>query len=128
MFTHKAALATCGALLGLFVSVSAMAGISSQRTYLTFSGPVRLPGVTLAAGTYVFETPEPGLNLVRVLDRNRSQVYFMAFTERTPKPSGMPADHQIAFQESSAKVAPAIDAWYPWDTSTGHRFIYRHTR
>jgi len=36
------------------------ATVNAQRTtYLTFSQPVRLPGVALAAGTHIFELAAP---------------------------------------------------------------------
>ena len=82
--------AACGALIvGLCLAASASAiGTVNRTTYLTFSGDVALPGVKLAAGTYIFELASPGQSpsLVRVLSRDRSKIYLLAFTNFTPRP------------------------------------------
>ena len=48
---------TLGGVLAIaaLVAVGARADENDRLTYLTFSGPVQLPGVTLAAGTYTFK-------------------------------------------------------------------------
>jgi hypothetical protein len=106
---------------------AANAWISGPRVmYITFSGPVVLPGATLPAGTYIFERADP-LNhndLVRVLARNRSKVYLLGFTIQIPRPEAMPRHRAILFGESPAGAAPRIDAWFPQDESTGHKFVY----
>ena len=40
-------------------------------TYMTFSRPVSLPGVTLGSGTYIFEfaNPRSGSDVLRVVSR-----------------------------------------------------------
>jgi hypothetical protein len=101
----------------------------TRRTLLTFSGPVALPGVTLAAGTYAFEAASPlaSPNIVRVLNKQSSQVYFMAFTEPIARPDNLPSDRRVSFGESLPGIAPPITAWYPSGEAVGHRFIYaRH--
>src|SRR4051794_843180 len=46
----------CGAAaLVAFLAPGAHADEWNKRTYLTFSGPVQIPGATLPAGTYTFE-------------------------------------------------------------------------
>ena len=69
MFSHLK-VATVGALfLGLVVVASTTARGNSEHTnYLTFSRAVSLPGVELAAGTYIFETPTNSMSnsIVRV--------------------------------------------------------------
>lgn len=118
----------CGALLmSALAGGSAKAGVTAAGTsYLTFSGPVRLPGVTLGAGTYVFERAAPTMNshVVRVTNLNRSESYYMGFTYRVPRPAGLRADHQILFLEGPRGSAPAIDTWFPVGESTGEQFIY----
>jgi len=118
----------CGALLvSVFAGGSAKAGATAAGTsYLTFSGPVRLPGVTLQAGTYVFERAAPTMNshVVRVTNRDRSESYYMGFTYRIPRPAGLPDDRQIVFREAPRGSAPPIDTWFPVGESTGEQFIY----
>ena len=127
MVNRRSMLAACGGILVLLTVVSVNAWPTANRaTPLTFGGPVALPGVTLGAGTYVFELADPdlGWDIVRVRSHNRSRVYFMGFTNRIERPAGMPADRQISFGEAPAAMAAPITAWYHEGESTGHQFIY----
>ena len=86
MFRHIATLASVVAVAGvLAVSSSQAASIAEPLTMtnnLTFSKAVALPGVTLAAGTYVFESGPGGTNpnIVRVLSQNRQKQFYLGFT------------------------------------------------
>lgn len=124
---RRASLALVGlAILGLAATAPALGAVSpDRRVELTFSRPVALPGVTLAAGTYVFEraAPNTAVEVVRVSSRDRRFVYFMGFTELVPRPSrNVPL---VTFGEAAAGSAVPIKEWYPDDLTTGHRFIYR---
>jgi len=63
MMSRKSIVTACAAvLMGLVIAGSTQAwGDATRKTYLTFSGPVSLTGVTLAAGTYTFERPSPAV-------------------------------------------------------------------
>jgi hypothetical protein len=115
------------ALVGLVAARPGDANVDSERTTeLTFSKPIALPGVTLGAGTYIFERAAPlsAIDVVRVSSRDRRSVYFMGFTQLVEKPRG--ATSPITFGEAPAAGAPVpVREWYPTGTSTGHRFIYR---
>jgi hypothetical protein len=120
-----------GAVVLLLVALvgikAANAWVSApQMMYITFSSQVALPGVTLPAGTYIFERADPVSrnDVVRVLARDRSKVYLQAFTIQVSRPEGMPRDRMITFHESQAGAAPRIDAWFPQYESVGHRFRY----
>jgi hypothetical protein len=130
MFNRKTALTAFGAILGLAVAVSAGQWVGySRTTAITFSGPVGLPGLTLPAGTYVFELPsQTAPDLVRVSNAQRTTVYLTAFTEQVDRPEGWPDDRPVSLGEAPTGIAPPITAWYPTGESTGHRFIYRHSR
>ncbi len=130
MVNRKSLLAACGVILGLTVAVaSANAwGNASRTTYLTFSGPVRLPGVTLGTGTYMFELTGSALDIVRVTDEKRSMVLFNGFTAQVARPEGLPANQPISIGESPRGIAPPILAWYPDGDSNGHRFMYAGRR
>src|SRR5262245_24248920 len=54
----------------------------SKTMEITFNQPVRLPGVGLGAGTYIFEVADPttSANVVRVLSHDRKSAYFQGFT------------------------------------------------
>ena len=129
MFNRKSVLTACGvAILGLVMTAPGNAWVDATgMNHLTFSGPVALPGVTLRAGTYIFELADPTVSytLVRVLSRDRSRVYLTAFTMTTERPAGMPADRLVSFGEAPAGFAPPITAWFPVGESTGHQFIYQ---
>ena len=121
-------LATALALVALGLGTSASLGAhgnARHTTYLTFSRPVGLPGVTLAAGTYIFEVPDlyGDHNIVRVLKSDRSMVLFTAFTDSVARPDGMPITQAVSLGESEAGVAQPIRAWWP-EGPSGHRFIY----
>jgi hypothetical protein len=112
------------AALACTLAATAQAHIAERRTmYVTFSGPVALPGVTLAAGTYIFERAVSP-NLVRVSSRDRSTVFLTAFTDPVERPEGLAPDRHLMFRESQRGAAPPIRAWFPYNERTGHAFIY----
>lgn len=100
-------------------------GSNLSTNNLTFSGPVRLPGVTLAAGTYVFERVEqtnPDIVVVRSADRRK--VVFMASTERLNRPAEFPRNRRVVLGEATNGMPPPILVWYPESQRMGHAFIY----
>src|SRR5439155_12290385 len=103
-----------GVLVGLVLAAASMKAWDSKATSLTFNGPVALPGVTLSAGTYIFEVANPGssADIVRVLSGNRSKVYLMAFTHQIDRPEKAD-DLDVTFGEAAPNAAPPIIAWYP---------------
>lgn len=128
MVSHKRLLMVFGLLfLGLTILSATHAFGDTRRTmYLTFNRPVGLPGVSLASGTYVFELADPigAWSIVRVMSRNRSQVYFAGFTYSIDRPAGMPRNQLVSFAEARHDAAQPITAWWPLDTSSGQQFIY----
>jgi hypothetical protein len=112
-------------LAGLLGAASVARGDVAHVNYLTFSAPFALPGVTLPAGTYTFELAIPGsYDVVRVMSRDRGQLYLTAFTKRVERPRGLPNNRQIVFQEVPAGMTPPIKAWFPIGQSVGHEFVY----
>jgi hypothetical protein len=92
---------------------------------LTFSKAVMLPGITLTAGTYVFESGPGGTNpnIVRVLSENRQKLFYLGFTNPVVRPSG----HEpsvMTFGETANGATPVL-AWYPVGSNQGHEFLYR---
>ena len=114
--------------LGLLstASTGAMIGNAKRTTYFTFSRSVQIPGVTLPAGTYVFELADPdhSLDVVRVLNKERNRVYLTAFTRPVERSRASKLDAAIVFAETSPGIAPPIKVWYPQDERTGRQFIY----
>ena|SRR5262249_41447586 len=112
-------------LAGLLGAASVARGDVAHVNYLTFSAPFALPGVTLPAGTYTFESVIPGsYDVVRVMSRDRQQLYLITFTKRVRRPRGLPASRQIVFQEAPTGVATPIKTWFPIGDSIGHEFVY----
>ena len=92
---------------------------------LTFSKPVSLPGVTLAAGTYVFEAGPGGTNpnIVRVLSPNRQKLFYLGFTAPIVRPRDAGPD-LLTFGEAANGAPAPILAWYPIGSNSGHEFMY----
>ena len=115
-------------LVGIVTGLSvrpAQASEFDKLTYLTFSGPVEIPGSGLPAGTYIFKLADAnsGSRVIQVLSRDRKTVYatFFAF----PNSRFSPSDETIVtFHEPPAGAPQAIKTWfYPGET-TGFEFIY----
>jgi hypothetical protein len=124
-FNRKSAFAALGVMLAVVAAASVQAGSDVARTtHVTFSGPVSLPGVTLATGTYIFELTDPfnNLDVVTVRDKARSRVYYTGFTQAIVRPAG--AVQPVSLGEAPAGSAPKIIAWFPESDSMGHKFVY----
>ena len=128
MFTRKLFHVVCGVvILGVLVTAATGAMPNPKRTtYFTFSKSVDLPGVTLSAGTYVFELADPSASweVVRVTSRDRHHVYLTAFTKPIQRPANGRLNAAIVFGEVSAANPPRIMAWYPQEERTGRQFVY----
>jgi hypothetical protein len=123
-------LAAVGALsLGLIVSAAgtARSGSADQHTnYITFSGGVALPGVELAAGTYIFETPTNAMSnsIVRVTSRDRRKVLLTAYTRDVARPKNDNGKLIVSLGEAAPGSLPTVSVWFPIGESVGHQFIY----
>lgn len=99
----------------------------NQKTVMTFSGPVEIPGQVLTAGTYVFKLmdSESDRNIIEVFNKRENHLYgiFLAIPDyRLKLPgNGKPI---ITFEERAAGAPEAVKAWfYPGD-NYGHEFVY----
>ncbi len=97
----------------------------NEKTTLTFSAPVEIPGSTLPAGTYVFKLMESQSNrqIVQVMnkDENRSYAIFLAIPDYRP----VAAEKTIVtFKERPAGSPPAIRGWFYPAKNYGHEFVY----
>jgi hypothetical protein len=98
-------------------------GSVPHTNYLTFSARFALPGISLPAGTYIFDVVSPGsYDVVRV--RDGAHVYMTLFTKRVERPRGLRADRQILFSEGRPGETPAVKVWFPVGESIGHEFLY----
>jgi hypothetical protein len=125
MLKAKLVLGSCIAVVTGLLGVGAASGSIPHTNYLTFSAPFALPGVSLPAGTYVFDVLATGSNnVVRVTSRDRSRTYLTAFTVTVQRPKVLPVSRQIVFDEVAAGVTPPVKTWFPIGQSIGHQFIY----
>ena len=125
MLKAKLVLVSCVAIVTGLVAVRAASGSIPHTNYLTFGAPFALPGVSLPAGTYVFDVLATGSNnVVRVTSRDRSRTYLTAFTVTVQRPKVLPVSRQIVFDEVAAGMTLAVKTWFPIGQSIGHQFIY----
>ena len=112
-------------LAAIVLSAVSQAGPPLTETNnLTFGSPVALPGVTLPAGTYVFERDNVNNSrIVRVKSPNYQTLLFVGFTTPVTRPRGYKSP--VSFGEAAAGEPIPIVAWYPVGSNQGHQFLYR---
>lgn len=117
--------------VGVFAAMlpQARADEWNERTNITFSGPVELPGKVLPAGTYEFKLmdSESDRNIVQVFNKDQTHLYgtFLTIPDYHLKPAGKTI---VSFEERAAGSPEAVKAWfYPGD-NYGHEFVYPKTR
>src|SRR5262245_18963443 len=120
--------ASCAAL-AILIAAPVSADTWNKKTFLTFSGPVQVPGVTLPAGTYTFKLADLTGNrhVVQIFDKDEKKIYttLLAIPDQRLEPSSKPV---VLFSERSAGTPQAIKAWfYPGDT-IGNEFVYRRSQ
>jgi hypothetical protein len=112
--------------LALFV-IPAHASDNDQMTYLTFQQPVRIPGHTLAPGTYGFQEFDVGVgpapNRILVTNRDTGQEVAVLLTMGARRLD--PSDETIVtFAPGSQGRPPALVEWFFPGQIDGHRFLY----
>ena len=118
------ATASVAALLLTLTSVAAQDFNTQKRTFLTFSAPVEMPGVTLQAGTYVFRIADtPSRNVVQVLDKDEKNMIgqWLYVPAERPQVTG---ETVVTFKETREGTTPAVQFWYYPGERTGKEFIY----
>jgi hypothetical protein len=128
-FTSLTAAVFTAAFLAAATSVSAQDSNVDQRTYLTFSGPVQMPGVTLPAGKYVFKLAPTALhNVMQVFDGEEKHIigqwFFVAAERTTEEQSRADGKPVVMFREMPEGVTPAIHYFYYPTDLRGKEFIY----
>lgn len=112
------------ALLAMTASVSAQDFNPQEKTFLTFSGPVEMPGMTLPAGTYMFRLADTASrNVVQVLSEDGKTIHgqFLFVQADRAVSSG---ETIVTFRETTAGATPAIQYWYYPNELGGKEFIY----
>jgi hypothetical protein len=120
------------AVLSVLATPRASASEWNQKTIITFSGPVEVPGVgaqTLPAGTYVFKLMESDSNrhIVQIFNEDETHVfttilaipnYRLHATEKTV----------ITFRERPSGQPEALKAWFYPGAQSGEEFVYGKSR
>jgi len=117
--------AACATAIALLVALPASADVWNKKTFLTFSGPVQVPGVTLPAGTYTFKLADLNGNrhVVQIFDKDEKKIFttILAIPDQRLEPSDKPL---VLFAERPAGTPQAVKAWfYPGET-IGNEFVY----
>jgi hypothetical protein len=119
------------ALLGVAVSTAARADEWNNKTVLTFSGPVEIPGVhlkgwgVLPAGTYVFKLldSQGDRHIVQIFNKDETVVYatILAIPNYRLRATGKTV---ITFNERPAGEPEALRAWFYPGKNWGDEFVY----
>jgi len=127
--TRMTVLATAVAtvLMALFtLGVGAQQPDTRDRTIMTFSGAVELPGLRLEPGMYVFRIADTsGRNVIQVLSEDEMNVlgqWLFVPAERREATG----DTVVTFREveTSANMTPAVQFWFYPGEKIGKEFIY----
>ena len=121
LIVAAAILAVIGVLAG---GVAAQETNVSERTFLTFSAAVEMPGLTLQPGTYVFKLADtPTRNVVQVWDNDEKNMlgHWLFVQAERPEVSD---ETVIMSRETREGTTPAVRYWYFPGERIGKEFIY----
>ena len=124
----RLAVATSLVAFAAVTSASAQTELNN-RTKLTFSQPVEVPGKILPAGTYTFEMHDSGMNrhVIEIFDEGgtKLQALVLAIPSYRAKPT---EDTVIKFNEVAPGQPQAIRIWYYPGQTVGNELVYSKTR
>jgi hypothetical protein len=113
------------AVLTLFAAqIRAQQPDTLDRTFISFSSAVELPGITLEAGEYEFRLADtPSRNIVQVFRKSDSKAmgqwtFVEAERERASDAT------VVMFKEAREGTTPAVQFWYYPNEKVGKEFIY----
>src|SRR5580698_7971050 len=128
-------MAGCLALLGAAFTSTAIADEWNNKTVMTFSGPVEIPGVhltgygVLPAGTYVFKLldSQSDRHIVQIFSQDEKTVYatILAIPNYRLKATSKTV---ITFSERPAGEPEALRAWFYPGKNWGDEFVYPKAR
>ena len=123
MITIATAMAVT-ALVSLAPNVAAQQPDTRDKTIMTFSSPIELPGMRLDAGKYVFRVADnASRNVVQVLSEDEQKMlgqWLFVSAERAQ----VTGDTVVTFRETNAASTPAVQYWsYPGE-KIGKEFVY----
>lgn len=98
---------------------------ADRLTYVTFSGPVSVPGTTLPAGTYAFRLADSPADrhIVQIFDRDQTKLFttLLAVAAERNQAEGEPV---VTFKETPSDRPPAVRYWYYAGEKAGNEFVY----
>jgi len=112
------------ALVSLAPNVAAQQPDTRDKTVMTFSSPIELPGMRLDAGKYVFRVADnASRNVVQVLSEDEQKMLgqWLFVSAERPQVTG---DTVVTFRETNAASTPAVQYWYYPGEKIGKEFIY----
>jgi len=120
------------AVVCLLVVPTATADVWNNKTVITFSGPVEVPGSgaqILPAGTYVFKLVDNQSNrhIVQIFDKDETHVFttILAISNLRLKTTNKTV---ITFAERPAGQPEALKAWFFPGQEYGAEFVYAKSR
>jgi hypothetical protein len=121
LFAAMLALAVVAVLAG---RVTAQNVNTMERSFLTFSNTVEMPGVTLEPGTYVFKLADTlSRNVIQVWDKDEKQMIGHWTFVQAERPQ-VTEDTVVMFKETREGATPAVQFWYFPGEKIGKEFIY----
>ena len=105
------------------VTVTARAGGagSTAEHVLTFSGPFQVPGVSLAAGAYIFRVVAPSVIQVVAADRSGVFAMFTAMPASRREPS---SGYGVTFAANRYDAPVRLAKLFTPGSSTGFELVY----
>src|SRR5271165_7532560 len=132
---EKTTMVCCAAVLATVLAPSAKADEWNNKTVMTFSGPVEIPGVhltgygVLPAGTYVFKLldSQSDRHIVQIFSEDEKTVYatILAIPNYRLKATDKTT---ITFRERPAGEPEALRAWFYPGRNWGEEFVYPKPR
>jgi len=115
----------CSAVLLTSAAPASAQTTQDRLTYVTFSGPVSIPGKTLPAGTYTFRLADSpsDRHIVQVFDKDQTKLFatLLAVPADRVEAEGDPV---ITFKETPSDRPPAVHYWYYSGERSGNEFVY----
>ncbi len=127
---HATITAICFAALVMAFAPFAPAEANSaggETTHMTFKHPVRIPGVTLPAGGYVFQLND-NKQAVWIFSEDNSKVFGPYLILPRHRIESTTKRVVIFDRSPEAGGVPTIRAWFGRHRQQGHEFIYPNGR
>jgi hypothetical protein len=120
---RRAAIGAAAVLFGCVTSAAASQW--NEKTTLSFSEPVMVPGATLQPGTYVFKLMDSNTirQVVEIREKNGAEPVTIALAVPAKR---MDANSNVVlkFEPTKDGEPPALKEWFFPGTLYGHEFVY----